>query len=278
MLETTSLTFRYPHAARPALDGLSLSLAPGTVTWLAGAPGAGTSTLLLAAAGLAPLHTGGDVSGTCRLLGEDTRTPAGRAAIAGRVAYVSADPASQLSGIADTVKDEASFAPANLGWARARIHAAAAAAMEELEIAALSERHPASLSGGEQQRVVLASMLALQPDAWLLDEPGSALDAQGRGVLAGLLASEARRGALVVVASEDADWMAGFADRLVVLANGRVARDGPPPELLADPTLPAAGVGSTGAATFAAALADQDPGFADGRLPITVAEALARWA
>lgn len=278
MLETASLTFRYPHAPRPALDGLSLALVPGTVTWLAGAPGAGTSTLLLVAAGLAPMHTGGEVSGTCRLLGEDTQAPAGRAAVAGRVAYVSADPASQLSGIADTVEDEVSFAPANLGWARARIHAAAAAAMEDLGIAALFGRHPASLSGGEQQRVVLASMRALQPDVWLLDEPGSALDAQGRGVLAGLLASEARRGALVVVASEDADWMAGFADRLVILANGRVVRDGPPPELLADPTLPETGIGSTGAATFAAALADRDPGFAGGRLPITVSEALARWA
>lgn len=276
--EASTLGFRYGERAEPALHDISLTLASGSVTWVTGAPGAGTSTLLLAACGLAPLHTGGLVSGSCRLLGDDPQTAAGRARLSGRVAYVSADPASQLSGIAETVLDEVAFAPANLGWPRERIHESANDGMHRLGVSHLSARSPASLSGGEQQRVVLASMLALAPGAWLLDEPGSALDALGRQTLAAILVAEARRGALVMVASEDADWVAAWADRLVVLRAGRIVRDGIPADLLADPALAETGAGTTAAATFARALAARDPAFASDRYPITVAEAVGRWA
>jgi energy-coupling factor transporter ATP-binding protein EcfA2 len=212
------------------------------------------------------------------LLGDDPQTAAGRARLSGRVAYVSADPASQLSGIAETVLDEVAFAPANLGWPRERIHESANDAMHRLGVSHLSARSPASLSGGEQQRVVLASMLALAPGAWLLDEPGSALDALGRQTLAAILVAEARRGALVLVASEDADWVAAWADRLVVLRAGRIMRDGIPADLLADPALAETGAATTAAATFARALAARDPAFASDRYPVTVAEAVGRWA
>jgi len=276
-LETASLGFRYGEGGPAALDGVSVALASGAVSWLTGAPGAGTSTLLLAACGLAPQYTGGVVSGSCRLLDEDPQTAEGRARLSGRVAYVSADPASQLSGIAETVVREVAFAPANLGWPRERIDSAAGAALDRMEVSHLSSRLPASLSGGEQQRVVIASMLVLSPEVWLLDEPGSALDARGRATLAAILADEARRGALVVVASEDADWLAGFADRLIVMAGGRIVRDGVPADLLADPALAATGAGSTAVADFARALAERDPAFESGRLPVTVADALERW-
>jgi energy-coupling factor transporter ATP-binding protein EcfA2 len=274
----TAAGFRYGDGDAAALVEVTLSLDAGVVAWFTGAPGAGTSTLLLLAAGLAPLHTGGAASGDVLLLGENPRSVEGRERLAGRVAYVSADPASQLSGIADTVRREVAFAPANLGRPREQILASAERAMERMEIAHLAERAPASLSGGEQQRVVIASMLALEPDAWLLDEPGSALDARGRETLASVLQEEAKRGALVMVASEDADWMAGWADRLLVMKQGRVVRDGTPAALLADPSLAETGAGSTAIATFARALGERDPRLATATYPVTVQDALERWA
>lgn len=274
----TSSGFRYGDGAAAALVDVTVSLEAGVVTWFTGAPGAGTSTLLLLAAGLAPLHTGGTASGSVSLLGENPQSPEGRQRLAGRVAYVSADPASQLSGIADTVRREVAFAPANLGRPRERIFTAAEIAMERVGIAHLAERTPATLSGGEQQRVVIASMLALEPDAWLLDEPGSALDARGREMLASILAQEATRGALVMVASEDADWLAGWAERLLVMKEGRLVRDGAPTLLLADPSLADTGAGSTAIATFARALAERDPRFVGASYPVSVQDALERWA
>jgi energy-coupling factor transporter ATP-binding protein EcfA2 len=255
-----------------------LSLDAGTVTWFTGAPGAGTSTLLLVAAGLAPLHTGGTATGAVSLLGENPQSPEGRQRLAGRVAYVSADPASQLSGIAETVRREVAFAPANLGRSREQILASAERALARMEVAHLAERAPASLSGGEQQRVVIASMLALEPEAWLLDEPGSALDARGRETLAAVLREETKRGALVIVASEDADWLAGWADRLIVMKEGGVVRDGMPMTLLADPSLGETGAGSTAIAIFARALGERDQRLASASYPVTVQDALERWA
>jgi energy-coupling factor transporter ATP-binding protein EcfA2 len=274
----TAAGFRYGDSAAAALIDVTVSLEAGVVAWFTGAAGAGTSTLLLLAAGLAPLHTGGTASGSVSLLGENPQSPEGRKRLAGRVAYVSADPASQLSGIAETVRREVAFAPANLGRPREQILAAADRALERMEIAHLAERVPASLSGGEQQRVVIASMLALEPDAWLLDEPGSALDARGREKLAIVLTEEARRGALVMVASEDADWMVGWAERLIIMKEGRVVRDGVPVALLADPSLVETGAGSTAIATFARALAERDQRFAAPGLPVTVQDAVERWA
>lgn len=276
-LTLQQVTFRYPGADHDALTDMSLSCAPGTITWLYGALGAGCSTVLLVSYGLAPAFTGGTLTGSVHLLGTDVAT--GRAALRGRVAFVTAVPALQLSGIAETVWEEVAFAPANLGWPIARIRAAVDAALDRLEVAHLAGRHPAAVSGGELQRIVIASLLALAPDAWLLDEPGSALDSAGHGMMQDILREEARRGALVVIASEDPDAMASLADRLVLLRDGSVAAVGAPRTLLAGPDL----VGGIPGGTSAAALARAAEALAPCDLlappyPITVEDAVARWA
>ena len=278
-LTLQQVTFRYPGADHDALTDISLSCAPGTITWLYGALGAGCSTALLVSYGLAPAFTGGTLTGSVHLLGTDVGVATGRAALRGRVAFVTAVPAVQLSGIAETVWEEVAFAPANLGWPIARIRAAVDAALDRLEVAHLAERHPAAVSGGELQRIVVASLLALAPDAWLLDEPGSALDSAGHDMLRDILREEARRGALVVIASEDADTMASLADRLVLLRDGRVAAVGAPRTLLAGPDLVSGIPGGTSAATLARAAEALAPcDLLAPPYPITVEDAVARWA
>ena len=118
---------------------------------------------------------------------------------------------------------------------------------------------------------VLAAMHALAPDLWLLDEPASALDTEGRAALGRVLRAEAARGAAVVVASEDADGMAGIADRLVVFREGRPVLEGTPDDLLRGEAIWEAGGGSTTVAELARAA-----GVASGR-PLTVEEGVARW-
>ena len=174
----------------------------------------------------------------------------------------------QLSGIAKTVRDEIAVGPMNLGWSRGRITAAVDNALDRLGVRHLADRAPARLSGGETQRVLLASLLATAPTSWLLDEPFSALDRRARVDVANLLAALAADGATVVVACDDADAMLPAAHRLVVFSAGRIALDGSPRQLLAGDLLPATGSGTTDAAGLAAAA-----GFAAPR-PITVSSLL----
>lgn len=264
--------FTYPGASAPALAGCSFAADAGQVTWLSGALGAGTSTALLVAAGLAPRHTGGIRTGRVHALGLDPAEEGAAAALRGRVALVLSTPATQLSGIAETVEQEVAFAPANLAWPRDRIVDGVSRALRALAIGHLAGRDPSTLSGGEMQRVVLASMLVLAPELWLLDEPASALDSEGQRLLHQLLRAEAARGAAVVVASEEADGLAPIADRLVVFARGRAVLEGAPRDLLGGDGIWEAGGVCTSIGTLARAAGVGAP------RPLTVEEGVTRWA
>lgn len=279
-VEFRDVTLRYGEDSAPALDRVSVTIRAGEVTWLFGALGAGSSSFLLAAAGLAPRHTGGVLAGAVSALGADPQDAAGRSSLAGRIGYVTASPGTQLSGVGATVWEEVAFAPANLGWPIDQIRASVPQALERLGVSRLSGRSPTSLSGGELQRVVIAAMLVLAPDLWLLDEPASALDRTGRMALAAVLRDEARRGAAIVIASEDPDAMLGLADRLLVLEAGAIALDGAPGEILAGDAVwhrGAAGTATAGVARAAALLVEPVPPALRAPYPLTVEAGVTRW-
>lgn len=248
MIRAHRLDFAYPAQDRPALRDVTIEIGPGRVTWLTGHLGAGTSTLLLGIAGLAPRLTGGVRTGHVEVDGID---PATRAPLAMGIAYLSASPALQLSGIARTVRDEVAVGPMNLGLPREQIAAATAESMRKFEVQHLAERSPAALSGGETQRIVMASLHAASPSIWLLDEPFSALDHASRASVADILRSLADAGATIVIASDDAEMIPGLADRLVVLTDGQLVLDGPPADVLAGDAIHDARAGTTEAAELA---------------------------
>jgi energy-coupling factor transporter ATP-binding protein EcfA2 len=213
--------FTYPGAPAAALRGVSLTLEAGTVTGVTGPVGAGTSTLLLVAGGFAPRLTGGTLSGS-------------RRQAAARVGIVFATPWTQLTGLASTVRAEVAFGPASLCGARQAVLAAAEGAMRDLGVAHLADRDPATLSGGELQRVVVASVLAMEPELLVLDDPAAELDPAGADALYALLPAVARRGAAVLVATPDVERLARVAERIVVMEAGEVARAGAPAAVLDD--------------------------------------------
>src|SRR5207249_4439445 len=131
----------------PALRDVSLEVAQGEIVALVGAVGAGASTVLLAAGDLAPRLTGG------RIVGTVSRRE--------RSAIVLPTPWTQVSGLAFTVWDEVAFGPANLGWPTHEIARQVDRALEHLELGPLATRDPATLSGGELQRVIIAATLAM---------------------------------------------------------------------------------------------------------------------
>ena len=278
-IELSRVSFRYPGSA-PVLREVTFTVHTGQVTWLFGPLGAGASTVLLAVAGLAPGLTGGTLEGELKVLGVPPQARDGRARLQGRVAYVTAMPYLQLSGMAETVYEEVAFTPANLGWDRARIAAAVPEALERLGVAHLSDRVPEQLSGGELQRVVIAAMLVLKPEVWLLDEPTSALDTAGRKAVAALIRSEAARGAAVLLATEEAELGLAVADETILLDEGSTVARGTPDSLLGTELMWEMGAGSTHVAELARAaraLAGKGPGALAPPFPLTVEAATERW-
>src|SRR2546428_6564125 len=194
-LALEEVTFWYPATETPALRDVALEVAAGEIVALVGKVGAGASTLLLVAADLAPRVTGGRLAGAVR-----------RRARSG---IVLPTPWTQLSGMAFTVWDEVAFGPANLGWPGHEIARHVDRALERLEIAALAERDPATLSGGDVQRVILAGILAMDPDVVLLDEPSTELDPAGARALWRLVRVLAGGGEASRLATDDLDPLPG---------------------------------------------------------------------
>jgi energy-coupling factor transporter ATP-binding protein EcfA2 len=222
MLELRGATYRYPGERRPAIEGVSLAIGPGEIVGVQGPNEAGKSTLCLVTTGLAPASVGGELQGEALVGGESLR---GLRVweIASRVGIVFAEPADQLSGVSDTVLAEVAFGPVNLGLPAAESRARADAALARLGIADLAGRRPDRLSGGQQQLVAIASMLAMQPGALVLDEPVAELDPEGRRLVGEALRSLARAGTAVLVTEHDTAFLEGIGDRVLSIDAGRIA-------------------------------------------------------
>ncbi len=246
MLTFESVSYRYAGAARPSLQDVSVVIGGGEVVGLVGASEAGKTTLCLVAAGLAPRTVRGTLTGRILLDGTDM-APLAIHELAGRVGIAFANPATQLSGVAGTVYEEVAFGPMNLGLSRSEVVDRTEDALTALRITVLAGRDPALLSGGQQQLVAMAGLMALRPTHLILDEPTAQLDPAGTRLVAEALARLAMEGASILVAEQKTDLLLAICDRVVALDAGRVTLDGPAAEVLGDPRLADLGVAAPAA-------------------------------
>ncbi len=224
VFELRDVSFRYHDI--PAIDNLSLSIAPGERVALLGANGSGKSTLLqLLDALIFPS------SGEVRFHGEPLEERRISLEFRRRVGLVFQSPDVQLFN--PTVFDEIAFGPLQLGWTKDETLRRIDEALEMMEIAHLRSRPPHQLSGGEKKRVALASVLVLDPEVLLLDEPTAALDPRSQGQIIELL-RDSSHNRTAVIATHDLDLAAEIADRCVVLNRGCVVADGATRDILRD--------------------------------------------
>ncbi len=253
------VSVRYPGRREPALADVDFAIDAGAVTAVAGPNGSGKSTLALVAAGFIPRVVRAELRGEATVGGLPVRS-ARAADLLGRAGIVFSNPATQLSGSKPTVRDELAFGLENLGMPRAQMGERLDATIAQLGLERLADRSPATLSGGEQQRVAIASILCMRPALLVLDEPTAHLDPAGAAGVADLVRHHVGDGTAVLVAEHRESALLG-ADRCVVLDEGRIAADGPPARSLA----PASGTGvaAPAALRLAAALGlscDRMPG------------------
>lgn len=274
-LEVTGLTYRYPAGATPALREVSFHLRPGEFLGVVGRSGAGKSTLCAALAGLVPHFFGGQMEGRVLVDGLDTRqVPV--ADLTAEVGLVLQNPFTQLTGVKETVEGEVAFGLENRGVPRTEMRRMVAETLERLGLAPLRDRHPFTLSGGQMQRVALASVLVMRPRILVCDEPTSQLDPQGVREVMGLLADLHRGGTTIVLVEHRTSLLAEMATRVLLLADGSVLADGSPREVLGRPDLEHLGVRPPLPARIYRDVRDLLP--AGTPVPLTVAEARAAFA
>ena len=233
--------YRYAGAERAALLDIDLDLRDGEVVGVTGASEAGKTTLCLVVAGIAPRTIGGRIRGTITVDGERVDDwPMHR--LGGRIGVGFQNPTSQLSQVAGTVFEEVAFGPMNLGVARDEIVDRTWSSLGALRIDDLAERDPRRLSGGQQQLVAMAGLLAMEPAHLVLDEPTAQLDPAGTQLVAGAIERLAQRGASILVTEQKTDLLAAVAERVVVLDAGRVALTGTTADVLTDERIRELGV------------------------------------
>jgi energy-coupling factor transporter ATP-binding protein EcfA2 len=240
-MRLVSVTYRYAGATRASLHGVDLELPDGQVIGLAGASESGKSTLCLVASGLAPRAIRGTLDGRLEIDGVDV---SGRPMheLAAVVGIGFQHPATQLSGVADTVYEEVAFGLANLAVPRDDLMDRVEDALVRLGIEDLAGRDPARLSGGQMQLVAIAGLLAMRPRHLVLDEPTAQLDPAGTRLVGDAVERLAADGSSILVAEQKTDLLARICSRVVVLEAGRVVVDGPAEAVLEDPRLDDLGV------------------------------------
>lgn len=214
------LTVRYLDRATEALSGVTERIRSGEAVAVAGPSGCGKTTLCLALAGFVPGMIPARVSGSIHL-GDADVLGAPPEQLATRVGLVQQDPDAQICLL--NVGQEVAFGPENLGLGAAEIRARVGQALATVGLAHLRDRTTTTLSGGEKQRLAIASILAMEPRVVLFDEPTASLDPRGIAQLMELLADWARRGdRTLIVVEHRIDALRTLAPRLLLLDRGRL--------------------------------------------------------
>ncbi len=224
-IEAEDLSFSYEKGNR-TLDHLSFFVQKGESVGLIGANGAGKSTLLKLLVGLR-LDYEGMIS-----IGSLTVEKKNLPQIRSKLGYVFQDSDSQL--FMSTVYEDVAFAPRNYGISRAETDARVKRALELTGITQLQDRRIHTLSGGEKKLASIATILSMEPQMLLLDEPSVALDPKNRRKLIHILNDLPQT---KLIASHDLDLILETCDRVILLSEGRIAADGPAKELLRDQAL-----------------------------------------
>ena len=230
MIEISQLSFRYREGAEPILRGIDLAIPDGAFVGITGAAGSGKSTLTYAFNGIIPHCYPGDFYGSVLVDGLDT-CEASLTDISRLVGSVCQDIDSQM--VSSVVEDEVLYGLENFGVSKDEVGARVAEALDAMGIADLRHRGIAELSGGQKQKVAVASVIALKPRVLVLDEPTAELDPASSLAVFELLARYARENdTTVIVVEQKIALLSDFADMLLIVDDGKIRFRGTPAEVL----------------------------------------------
>jgi energy-coupling factor transporter ATP-binding protein EcfA2 len=265
-----NVTFKYLHTRSPALEDINLSIEESTITAILGEVGSGKSTLLRMMNGLVPNYLPGHLSGKITVDGTDTNSIE-TSQLANKVNLVFDDPVLQIVSL--TVRDDIQFGPANLGLTPEEIDARVLEALQRTRLTGYEDRNPRTLSGGEQQLLAIAGVLAMRSKYLALDDPIAMLDPLGKKqVVEAIRKLHGETGLTVVIAESgpDIEPLMDFVNQVVVLEKGHIVANGNPREVFKDQEL----VHQAGLRIPQVTEVAYQMGFFENGLPVTLDEGI----
>jgi energy-coupling factor transporter ATP-binding protein EcfA2 len=221
MLQIKDLTVKYNTRSEPAASSVSLKVEKGEFVLLTGDSASGKSTVMQAVCGFIPTIVPAKVSGEVRINGKVLQDPM---EIARTVCMVQQDPETQFC--TDTVREEVAFGPENFCFDKEKIISVVEDSLKSVGATHLVDRKLSTLSGGEKQKVAIASVLALEPELIILDEPTSSLDPRSvKEVVAAIRALGSRRALTTIVVEHRTGDFIDLATRIVKMMDGRIVSD-----------------------------------------------------
>lgn len=255
-IELKHVTFSYTLAENKALDDVSFTFEKGRFYGVIGENGGGKTTLCNLLRGLIPNFFKGEMSGQVLYDGTDMKD-LDVDALSVDIGYVFQNPFTQISGVKKTVFEEVALGLENLGVPPEEIVKRVIDVLKLLEIERLALNNPTELSGGQRQRVAFASIIVMDPDILVIDEPTSQLDPEGSRRIFDIIEMLKKRNKTIVLVEHKINMIARYCDEVLVMKDGKFVRSGSAQEVLADASLPSLGVRLPEAAQLAYDLADE---------------------
>ncbi|MBS4937593.1 MAG: energy-coupling factor ABC transporter ATP-binding protein [Lachnospiraceae bacterium] len=225
------LKYRYPGMNKLALDDINVEIEQGEIIGVIGRSGSGKSTLAQALIGLVPNFYRGAYGGRVRV-GEKVVRECPVEQMCEDVGMIFQNPFTQLSGAKDNVYGEVAYGLQNLGIPRDEIHRRVEKVLKKLGIWEYREKNPFLLSGGQMQRVAIASMLVMNPKVMIFDEPTSQLDPRATKEIFSIVEDMAKEGKTIIIVEQKIELMARHCDKLLVLEGGKCIAFGKTEEVL----------------------------------------------
>lgn len=231
-MECRNVTYTYPLAEDPSLKNITVSIERGKLYGVIGENGAGKTSFGALLRGFIPEFYKGKMEGEVLLEGVPlSEYPVD---LSKKIGYVFQNPFNQISGVKDTVFEEVAYGLENFGVPVKEIEKRVVDVMRLTDIEALAEKNPFDLSGGQMQRVALASVIVLEPDILIIDEPTSQLDPKGTESVFKIIRALKEKQKTIILVEHKIDLIAEYADEILVFKKGELLKFGKKEEVLSD--------------------------------------------
>ena len=278
-LRLRNVSYKYPLDEREVLKNINIEIEKGDFLAIIGRNGAGKTTLCNILRGFIPNFYKGEITGEVMLEGRklsDYTTEE----ISQKIGFVFQNPFTQISGLKETVFEEVAFGLENLGMEKEKIKERVKEVLKLLEIEKIKDKNPYELSGGQGQKVALASIIAMDPEILVIDEPTSQLDPKGTEDIFKIIELLAKKGKTVILVEHKIELIGEYAEKIVVLDEGEIILKGDTKEVLRNKLLMEKEIGMPQYTVLAYKFSEScgdEKGYILNEIPVTKEEAVAEF-